>query len=532
MLGPHFYYDLIRLARKPRTVLLRCGYLLVLLAGLWLVQESGAGRSVAIRGHADERTINQLARLAIHFANLVLTFHYAMIFFLTPIYLAGALAEEKQNRTLELLFQTHLTDHEILLGKFGARLVHLLCLVLASLPILAILSLWGGISLERIAGHYMFSLFFLVGIGSISLWASLRGPSFLETMILAYGSSLALGGVFYWTLGWCFCLVGLFDHNPLYVMFLSLPWLVAASICFYFFALLELKELRHLKWVRREPPAPRRRTGPKRRRRPSPSRDIPDDHPLFWKEFEECKKTLPLPDFFLLVPVAYVVGQGIIFLIASPLVREALPIFVGFVVMGYLPLVAVLYLNQSFQATAAVARERERNTLEPLLLLPIPRHEILLVKWVVPWVRNRNLIFTILALPLLAMLFGMVSYSSALVLLLSPWPVLLFINGLGLLLSVVCRRVVTANLILISTLLGIFLVHLLCWRQFGLMLQGYFALLFGKDVVRGLDDDRWSWAVVLLALQQGLFLLSGLICLALAFWRFSRRTAEERTQVW
>ncbi len=40
MFGPHFYYDLIRLARKPRNYFLRCGYLVALMIGWWYVYEA------------------------------------------------------------------------------------------------------------------------------------------------------------------------------------------------------------------------------------------------------------------------------------------------------------------------------------------------------------------------------------------------------------------------------------------------------------------------------------------------------------
>src|SRR6185295_9098281 len=101
MLGPHFYYDLIRLARKPRNYYLRGAYLVALLIGWWYVYEG----SQPFGG-----TINDHARLARNFTFALLAFQYLMILVLAPIYLAGTIVEERETRTLELIYQTHLTD--------------------------------------------------------------------------------------------------------------------------------------------------------------------------------------------------------------------------------------------------------------------------------------------------------------------------------------------------------------------------------------------------------------------------------------
>src|ERR1051326_5928905 len=139
MFGPHFYYDLIRLARHPRNLYLRCGYLVALMIAWWVVYE----KSQPFVGH-----INDYARLATNFSQSLLIFQYVMILLLAPIYLAGTIVEERESRTLELIFQTHLTDREILLGKFAARVVHLASFVLLGLPMLSIITLWGGVDME------------------------------------------------------------------------------------------------------------------------------------------------------------------------------------------------------------------------------------------------------------------------------------------------------------------------------------------------------------------------------------------------
>src|SRR5262249_3996716 len=121
--GPMFFYDLLRLSRRGRSTLLRCSYAVFLLAGLYLVYwnrfpvEAEFGNLFRLRPRV---RLDELARFAGTFATSIFALQSAAVMVLTPAYVAGAIAEERERRTLELLFTTHLTDREIVLGKlFG-----------------------------------------------------------------------------------------------------------------------------------------------------------------------------------------------------------------------------------------------------------------------------------------------------------------------------------------------------------------------------------------------------------------------------
>ena len=93
-----------------------------------------------------------------------------------------------------------------------------------------------------------------------------------------------------------------------------------------------------------------------------------------------------------------------------------------FYCIGFFYLLGGVFLLHTFQSTSAIARERENNTLDFLLLLPQDRHEILFWKWLAPWMRNRVMIGAMIAMPMLGMLSGMFSLQTGLLLLLLPWP--------------------------------------------------------------------------------------------------------------
>jgi hypothetical protein len=100
-LGPHFYYDLIRLARKGWPTLARVLFLVIVLVSL-LVMDRTQGESVQFTEPAE------FARRAARFAYLLIVLQYLLVLALLPVYVASSLVEEKENQTLELLTLTHL----------------------------------------------------------------------------------------------------------------------------------------------------------------------------------------------------------------------------------------------------------------------------------------------------------------------------------------------------------------------------------------------------------------------------------------
>jgi ABC-type transport system involved in multi-copper enzyme maturation permease subunit len=535
MFGLHFYYDLIRLSRKPRHWLLRCGYLLALLLGWWFVY--GQVVSGSIDGHQD--SVNLHASLASSFARTVVIFQYVLVFVLTPIYLAGTIIEEKENRTLELLFQTDLKDHEILLGKFAARVVHLMSLLLLSLPPLAIISLWGGIDVAWLAMHFALVMLLLIFAGSVSLFASVNASAQAEAVGLAYATEFAFGaaclGVM--RMGWDIT-TDIPCSEPYLVLGGSLL-VLGLSYFFYTWARIQFGQLRDMKWAPHlQSPPPRTRPRRRTRRKSQTKQAAMTDHALFWKE---VVRHGPVPDDAFLILAWFsllCIGVGTICLllwVLGPDVdlrldekrRGAQTIFF----LYYIVLATTVSLTLALSTTPCIAREREQNTLDFLLLLPVERYEILFIKWIAPWVRIRLMLTAMVALPLLGLLLGVFSLRSALLTLLLPWPSLLMVNFLSLLLSVVCQRVMRANVILVVSLLAVLFAHLLCWDEFVQMCHGYAILLTDADPADQfpLGWDRVLW---LIGLHQGLILLSAQVLGGLAFWCFSRKTSEVRTQVW
>jgi ABC-type transport system involved in multi-copper enzyme maturation permease subunit len=184
------------IARRPRTYVTRVVWLLLLLLLLGLLL-SGVFRTNIL-------TANEAARVAQFLARLVLLAQAVSLYLLTPAVAAGMVAEDRQRRILTLILATPLTSASILAGKLLARCAEVAGILLIAFPVLALVSLLGGVDLVELAAFelvllintlYIACLSMLVGLGARNarsavmsiylLWAGLIvGPLILESLNL------------------------------------------------------------------------------------------------------------------------------------------------------------------------------------------------------------------------------------------------------------------------------------------------------------------------------------------------------------
>src|SRR5262245_63028231 len=101
LLGPVFWYDLVRLARRQRLALWRAVYGLALLTALLLLYVEYLPQADLVSGGV-VRGKDAAAFAGAFFAAFV-TVQFAAVVLLTPALAANALAEEKGHNTLVFL---------------------------------------------------------------------------------------------------------------------------------------------------------------------------------------------------------------------------------------------------------------------------------------------------------------------------------------------------------------------------------------------------------------------------------------------
>src|SRR5207237_8910103 len=112
---------------------------------------------------------NEMARFAEAFFYAFMSVQFTVVGVLTPAYTAGAIAEEKERRTLEFLLATDLRNREIILSKLLSRMANITLLVMAGLPILSFLQFLGGVDPNLVLAGFAATGLTMVSLAGLSL---------------------------------------------------------------------------------------------------------------------------------------------------------------------------------------------------------------------------------------------------------------------------------------------------------------------------------------------------------------------------
>lgn len=124
--------------------------------------------------------------LAGRFFAVMLGVQFAAVLLLTPAYMAGAIAEDRERRTLDFLLASALTNREIVLGKFFARLAHLGLLLLAGLPVLGLVQQLGGVDPNLVLAGFLALALMMGSLGSVAVLQSIYARRPREAVFRTY----------------------------------------------------------------------------------------------------------------------------------------------------------------------------------------------------------------------------------------------------------------------------------------------------------------------------------------------------------
>jgi hypothetical protein len=179
--GPVFEYELIASSRRKATYIGRFVYGLVLLA---MVAQH------CLAGWGATRTASEASWLGRRAFVLFVIVQGIAVILLTPALVAGAIAEERQRRSLDDLLTTRLTGGAIVLGKGAARLLHLAMYVAIGLPIMSLMALFGGVDPPMLLLAYAGTASTALFLAALSLLVSTEVRKVREALSLAYGLGL------------------------------------------------------------------------------------------------------------------------------------------------------------------------------------------------------------------------------------------------------------------------------------------------------------------------------------------------------
>ena len=141
--GPIFSREALTSPRQLRHFLIRSGYV----AALFVLMYT-AGQ--AMFGWQQVRSIGDVARFGSLVFQIFCLVQLSLVLFFALLFGASGVAQEKDKQTLILLLMTDMRDHELVLGKLFAGLLMVMVLVLASMPVLFLVLLLGGVGIDQV----------------------------------------------------------------------------------------------------------------------------------------------------------------------------------------------------------------------------------------------------------------------------------------------------------------------------------------------------------------------------------------------
>jgi ABC-type transport system involved in multi-copper enzyme maturation permease subunit len=174
-------------SRRKRHLYVRAIYLGALIVTLLYL--------LIIRAGPGDLDYRKLASAAAESFQLVAYLQIALICILAPVFMAGAIAQEANPRTWDIMLTTPLSAGEIVLGNLFGRLFFILALLFSSLPLFALTQYFGGVPGRSIFASYAIagSAATFVGALAIALSVSrLVGKRAVFTFYIAVVSYIAV----------------------------------------------------------------------------------------------------------------------------------------------------------------------------------------------------------------------------------------------------------------------------------------------------------------------------------------------------
>ena len=134
-------------SKRRFDLFVRCGYLgllvgIVIFSLLSMQANTGAG------------SLSDLAKSSAQIFQTLSYCQLALVCFLAPIFTAGAITQEKDSQTYDILLSTPLTNGQIVLGSMLSRLFFVVALLVSGIPIFSITQIFGGVAIRAIVRSF------------------------------------------------------------------------------------------------------------------------------------------------------------------------------------------------------------------------------------------------------------------------------------------------------------------------------------------------------------------------------------------
>jgi len=119
-------------------------------------------------------------------------FQLILVCFIAPAFTSGQISMEREKQTLDLLISTPMRPGAIVIGKLAAALAFVVLMIVAAIPISAIVLMYGGASVDDIVRQQLVLLATALALGALGLFFSALLKRTQTATVLTYLSLLAL----------------------------------------------------------------------------------------------------------------------------------------------------------------------------------------------------------------------------------------------------------------------------------------------------------------------------------------------------
>jgi ABC-type transport system involved in multi-copper enzyme maturation permease subunit len=133
--------------KRRRDLFIRCGYL-GLLVFLVIFSLMSSGSSTA------GTDLSALAKESAAIFQRMSYLQLGLVSLLAPIFTAGAITQEKDSQTYDILLSTPLTNGQIVLGSLMSRLFFVVALLISGIPVFSITQIFGGVAIKSIVQSF------------------------------------------------------------------------------------------------------------------------------------------------------------------------------------------------------------------------------------------------------------------------------------------------------------------------------------------------------------------------------------------
>jgi ABC-type transport system involved in multi-copper enzyme maturation permease subunit len=164
--GPIFAKELRVSSRRRRNYVLRFAYvvlLMVFISYVWRMTARPGGPSSAVYQQS------RMPEIGKHIVTTVVWFQFIAIQIIAVVMMSSAISEEIRHRTLGVLMTTPIGGLQIVLGKLLSKLLLLTLLLAISMPLLAIVRVFGGVPWSYVISSLCVTLTAAVFAGAVSL---------------------------------------------------------------------------------------------------------------------------------------------------------------------------------------------------------------------------------------------------------------------------------------------------------------------------------------------------------------------------